>query len=1049
MKLKIQNTLKVIGLYPSLILFIFSGYFLYQSYNNYTNSKNLQIAAHNTTVINKLSIAIAKERGLSATFLGSEGNIAEKSLAKQRLVVDNTLKDFERYFNQKERMSDNIKQALELLKNINKIRSEVDKLSIDFNKMFFGYYSKINAYLLKEEKKVNQIATNKIEIKNLTNFTSLYSDIEYNGQERGFISKILSQYVPFTDEELKTWISMFKKTDTFNYNVIMNKKYKKEVASVFTSPENKKILDQVTETRKDLILAASNGEYLVDPILWFNLMTKKISILNKASKIMKNALIKELDNYNKINLITLIAAASVWIISIILLFTGYIFSTQFKKNILELENVFKRVEELAETKQDVDFSTSEGMNQAYEIIDKAIENIAIEKDKAKEASAAKSIFLANMSHEIRTPLNGIIGFTELLKGTDLDDEKREFVEVIEKSSENLLEIINNILDLSKVESNKIEIDEILFNPIVEFENAIEVYGPKAAEKNINLSSFIDPHLTNYLKGDVTKIKEVLINLMSNAVKFTPEKGFITTEIKKLESKNGKTTLYFSVQDTGIGIEKEKIEGIFDAFNQADSTITRKFGGTGLGLTISSKYIELMGGELSVESEVGKGTKFFFTITLEESSTVDEIYENKFKDYYAAVFSSSSLPKPHSQFIYNYFNYFGSAVKFYSDFVGLKNLIYKSGINIIVADYNELSEREVEEYKKIKLPIILILKASQQSKFDSLKSKYITPIYEPVIMTKLVKVLESSRDLLPKEEIKKPTQKLTAPRRFGKKFDANVLVAEDNEINQKLIKRTLEDLGLNVKVVSNGLKAVEERQNNGDKYDMIFMDIAMPVMDGVLATKKILEYEQENGLEHIPIVAITANALKGDREKFMGEGLDEYITKPIKKESILSVLNLFIPHKIDYEDMEQNVSSDENQEEIQKIKFEEDSQEKKSGSILVFKKSLIETKIFSSILSKLTDNVDSAKNLEEFKEKIINNHYDIILFDKEAEGLSPQEISDLIKKSSEEKQNGKISSILFIDSSVTVADDNLNSMFDAVISNSINKIELEQLIKKHI
>ena len=228
-----------------------------------------------------------------------------------------------------------------------------------------------------------------------------------------------------------------------------------------------------------------------------------------------------------------------------------------------------------------------------------------------------------MSHEIRTPLNGIIGFTELLKNTDLDEEKRDYVDTIEKSSENLLTIINNILDVSKIESNKVELEDILFNPIQDFESAVEIYVAKAAEKNIDILLYIDPTLVHHLYGDITKIKEVLINLMSNAVKFTPEHGNIVVEILREPSKSpNEAIVTFSVEDTGIGISEDKLANVFNAFSQADSTITRKYGGTGLGLTISSKYVAMMGGKLQVQSTVGKGTKFYFTLAFKETQKTD-------------------------------------------------------------------------------------------------------------------------------------------------------------------------------------------------------------------------------------------------------------------------------------------------------------------------------------------------------------------------------------------------------------------------------------------
>ncbi len=457
---------------------------------------------------------------------------------------------------------------------------------------------------------------------------------------------------------------------------------------------------------------------------------------------------------------------------------------------------------------------------------------------------------------------------------------------------------------------------------------------------------------------------------------------------------------------------------------------------------------MMGGNLALESEPGKGSKFFFTLEFDESSSSSEDYMGSFSEYNCAVLSSADTPKPHSQFIYNYFHYFGADVKFYSDFNSLKNLIYRSGCNIIVADYEDLSKDEIDEYAKIKLPIIIILKATQQSKFDLLKTKYITPIYEPINMSKIIRILKAGRQFLPTKEAPEVKPRITSS--YGKKFNADVLVAEDNEINQKLITRTLQDLGLNVTIAVDGLEALEKRKQNN--YDLIFMDIAMPVMDGVISTQEILKYESEMSIPHIPIIAITANALKGDRERFMKEGLDEYITKPIKKDSILNVLNIFIQDKIDQpQDESDDIQIIHNKE---KQEIANDDKSKKTiantlkNNILVFKKSPIETKIFSSIISKMYKDVDTAKNIDDFKEKILNDFYRLIIFDEEINDLKTSEISKLIKDANLKQQVGFSKTILFMDSTTHIPEEE-KLLFDAVASNSINKNELDRIIKDNI
>ena len=910
MKLNTKSSLKLISLLPVVLLLLLSSYFMYNSYLKFQSAQTLQSELKSNNILKKLSINLANERGLSAIYLGSKGKLAKNKLKKQRKLTDIAIKKFESHFKNKHNNTD-IAKIFKALTQISNVRTSVDKLNTTFGKMFFGYYSKINALLYDKYKKILNIQMPSDITSEVSLEIDFFREMEKSAQERGFVSYVISSKKPFSMKEFSTWLKLFSESDLTNFNInISDISLENKLFFLFRNAKAKKLYNTIAKTKIDIIQDSNKEFYRINPATWFNIMTQKISILNKADKIISLEASQKNSAWfaNEIKP-KFIFAISMLFLSIFLLIIGLFVDRYMRIAINELEKLFSQVGQMADIDEKVDFQTIEDIEKGYKIIEIAIDQIQQEKQEAMEATKAKSIFLANMSHEIRTPLNGIIGFTELLKNSDLSDEEKEFVDVIEKSSDNLLDIINNILDLSKIESDKVEIEEILFSPIDEFEHAVEVFGAKAAEKNIKLSFYMDPSLNNYLSGDPTKIKEVLVNLMSNAIKFTPVDGEIDVEIKRIGEVDefGKTKVRFSVHDNGIGVSKDKIKTIFNAFSQADSTITRKYGGTGLGLTISSKYIAMMGGKLDLESVEGEGTKFFFTLKFNESPSNEENTKNKFPEYKCALLSSEMSRKNHVQYTQDYLKYFGSSVDFFYEEKEIKKLIYRKNINFLILDVDFLKEGDIEKYKKLQIPGIIILKSSMKNDVNKYTSDLIKPLYEPINVTKLNNILEKQKEFLPKiEDLKKEFEKENdnqskeqkveiKPKELAKEEKGiKILVAEDNEINRKLIKKTLEKFGAKIVLANNGQEAVEEFQNR--KFDLVFMDIAMPIMDGVRALKTILNYELDRKLKHTPIIALTANALQGDRERFLNEGFDEYVTKPIKLDNIEFILKTFLEEK---------------------------------------------------------------------------------------------------------------------------------------------------------
>ncbi len=678
--------------------------------------------------------------------------------------------------------------------------------------------------------------------------------------------------------------------------------------------------------------------------------------------------------YNPQDLIITLVAMLVIILGIILLVYGYSTAHQELLNMNKLHELFDTAtRDLSDAEAientGIKIGTYEGTNEAYSKLSHFIENAKNDKHIALEANLSKSLFLANMSHEIRTPLNGIVGFTELLKSTNIDEEQLEFISIIEKSSENLLAIINNILDLSKIESNKIDIENIIFDTHEEFDSTVETYAVSAADKNIELNFYIDPKISPKLKGDPTKIKEIIINLLSNAIKFTNSHGEINVEVTKIEQELDDnittSTILIKVQDNGIGMTKEQQEHVFEAFSQADISVTRKYGGTGLGLTISNQFAQLMGGKLEVESAKDRGTTFYLTLPIEEIMIESTNLEDAYTSILVGLYESENASSKLAGYIKNYLDFFGTKTKIFESMDEYKLIAEKSHCKFCLIDFDKAEADVIDSLVKAdKTKLIVMSQVTNRDKLLQLGLSNQNILFKPITLSKIKESLDRESE---EDTAKKPmiiSHKM--------RFDAKVLVAEDNAINQKLITRILSDYGLKTDVASNGLEAFEKRRNN-HTYDLIFMDIQMPVMDGVEATKEILEYEEDDGVPHIPIVALTANALKGDRERFLSEGMDEYITKPIESTELLYILNKFLHHKITTNLEKDGTVVDAN------------SKTGSTSDILIANLIDLENKIISKVATNMGYTVTVSSDSEQLLDALKNGTFGIVVTDDKTIG----------------------------------------------------------------
>lgn len=871
----------IITIIPLVILLVISAYFAIVSWEKYQSNSRFQKRLENAKLLQQYE-AVTLNETLCTILIKKDPSKALKNCDDRMTASVNIGKKLTHSGHDLIQWTQKI---VTIKENIQKNKVENLEKTLGTN----GIKSTVESYCNKTMNKIYNVKE-----KSLLHMYVELSNIVYATEVENFLlTYYVSKNIPVSTANIIFWDKIVEAS--YLFSVEEKSEALSSIKNKLLAIANDNTLQTVLSKIDDMRIAVLTGNMHKNSVNleWIVLLEKKLDSLYKMQTIVYSGLNHEITEYKN-------SALQIFFLYILILFLaiGALFYSFIKRKKEEKENkallaILNRINVLStygSTESKVMHKMLDDAKSKEDIFAYVYSSFQLLHEKCKQAkdeAESKSQFLSTLSHEIRTPLNGIIGFSKLLRDMGSSPDQEEFLSLIEGSSHKLIMIVNDILDLSKMNADKMEIENISFDISNMIESTGATFIQQTDQKDIELGIFVDPFLSSYFLGDATKLSQILTNLIGNAVKFTEPYGKINIFVQSMYDNDDEARIKFAVHDDGIGLSEEQIKNIFNAFSQATKGTSNKYGGTGLGLTISRKMVELMGGRLEVESEVNQGASFHFTLTLAKDKTQKFPSYPKFSNVHVGLaLPVKNIKRQLDTNLETYMRHIGAefSLFYYDDLFADDKFVELPDIMIFDHHYARL-EGELEQCAALDCTSVLLTNGTLRSRIDLKKHQFNDVILRPISLRKSIRILNTTG--LERKVYAKTSKKLENIESF---LGLRALVADDNLINRKLIKIILEKIGLDVTLASDGKEAFEKYQE--ETFDIIFMDIQMPIMDGVDATHSIMKYERDNALEHVPIIALTANVGTGDKERYIAEGMDDYATKPVEIDTIKAVISKY-------------------------------------------------------------------------------------------------------------------------------------------------------------